>query len=469
VENPATLLSLADLTLKLFLPPNLRLRLLLPSIALIVAATMIPTALRHPSLSFVEYTFEPGDFFNNILLYMPLGIALSGLSLLRAVLCGLSLATTAELLQIGYIDRIPSPLDIASNALGTLVGYLAAVVWLRATGYDPQSLRIPRPIAAAAILVAIGGAIILVRHPPPSDFSNWNDTYELVAGNEVIGGRPWVGNISEFQIYPFAMASPEISDLAHQFAASENAGPPVEFPAGGLLPPLDLKTSYAHPLLTRSQDRKLYDELVRQNKLTLLVSFRTNDLEQAGPARIITYSHNVFTRNFTLGQIRNTLTFRLRTPSSGWNGSDPAIYTGAVLSPDHTAFVAAVYDGRISRLYVDGKSVAQADLGAKRPHLSRRILSWLPRSIPVRGIELGGSEGFLSGLLALGIFALCGVPRSPWMRLGAGALAGAAIGGFIWIFGISELLLAIRIVLECIGAGMVIAASIETRLEDATV
>ena len=175
---------------------------------------MIPTGLRHPSLRFIEDTFEPADFFNNILLYMPLGIALGGSSLLRAFLCGFSLSTIAELLQIGYIDRIPSPLDIASNTLGTLIGYLAAVLWLKTTGHDPQSLRIPRPIAAAAILVALCGAFLLVRHPPKSDFSNWSDTYELVVGNEVIGGRPWVGTISEFQIYPFAMASAEIADLA---------------------------------------------------------------------------------------------------------------------------------------------------------------------------------------------------------------------------------------------------------------
>ena len=187
---------------------------------------------------------------------------------------------------------------------------------------------------------------------------------------------------------------------------------------------------------------------------------RTSDLEQAGPARIVTYSQNMFSRNFTLGQIRDTLTFRLRTPASGWNGNDPAIYTGPVLSADHTEFVAAVYDGRISRLYVDGKPVAQADLSAKRPHLSRRILFWLPRSIPIHGIELGASEAFLSGLFALGIFALGGVPRSLWMRFGAGALAGSVIGGMIWILGISESSLGMRILLECVAAGIVIAASV---------
>ena len=59
-------------------------RLLAPAIALIVATTMIPVGLRYPSLRHIEYTFDPLDFLNNIVLYMPLGLALCGTSLRRA-------------------------------------------------------------------------------------------------------------------------------------------------------------------------------------------------------------------------------------------------------------------------------------------------------------------------------------------------------------------------------------------------
>jgi hypothetical protein len=196
--------------------------------------------------------------------------------------------------------------------------------------------------------------------------------------------------------------------------------------------------------------------------MTLLVSMQTNNLEQSGPARIITYSRDPGNRNFTLAQIHDTLTFRLRTPSSGMNGANPALYSGPVLSLDHPAFVAAVYDGRTSRLYVDGKLVAHADLGARRPRLPRRAISFLPREMPIREIELGASESLLSGLCSLGIFAFLGVPRRTSMRLFAGAAAGVAIGGAVWIFGVSESRLGIRILLECVATGMVIAASIET-------
>jgi VanZ like family/Concanavalin A-like lectin/glucanases superfamily len=452
--------------LKLLSPPALRLRLLLPSIALIAVATMIPAGLRHPSLSYVDNTFEGADFFNNILLYMPLGIALSGTSLVRTFLFGFSLSTSAELLQLGYVDRIPSLLDITSNTCGALLGYLAAVLCLRSTGYDPKSLRIPRPIAAAAILVAIFGSIMLVRHQPSSDFSDWSPTFHLAIGNELTGDRPWVGTISEFEIYPFAMAPSQISDLGRPAASSDSAektavNPPFELPPGGLIPPADYATHDGRPLFSRQEELKVYDTLVKGNQLTLLVWMRTSNLEQSGPARIITYSQDAFKRNFTLGQIRDTLTFRLRTPASGSDGTNPALYSGPVLSRNRTSLVAAVYDGRISRLYVDGKSVAQVDVGAKRPHLPRRVLLWLPGSIPIREIELGASETFLSGLFALGIFGLGGVPRRPSMRFFAGAAAGAAIGGTIWIFGVSEPGLGIRILLECVAGGLVIAASVD--------
>jgi hypothetical protein len=427
----------------------------------IVAATMIPVGLRHPSLRYIDNKFEAADFLNNILMYMPLGIALSGSSLLRTFLFGLSLSTAAEVLQMGYVDRIPSGADIASNTCGALAGYLVALVWLWATGIDPKSLRIPRPLAAVGIPAAIFGVILLVDHPTRSDFSNWSPSFHLALGNELTGDRPWVGTISEFQIYPFAMAPSQIDDLARQAAHADNTA----FPSGGLIPPANSQARYGRSLLSSDEELSFHDALVRQNQLTLLVSMRTNNLEQSGPARIITYSQDRDNRNFTLAQIHDTLTFRLRTLASGANGANPALYSGPVLSLNRTAFVAAVYDGRISRLYVDGKLVAHADLGARRPRLPRRLLPWLRRDMPIREIELGGSESLLSASFSLGIFAMVGVPRRRSTRLFVGVAAGAAIGGAVWIFGVSEPSLGLRILLECVGAGLVMAASVETEAE----
>ena len=200
--------------LNLFCPPGLRLRLLLPSIAVIVIGTMVPTGLRHPSLAYIDNTFTADDFVSNLVLYVPLGIALSGSSLVRAFLVGLTLSTSAEVLQLSYVGCIPSFVDIASSTCGAVVGYLAAMFWRRATGYNPVSLRVYRPLARAAIPIAILGTMMLLFHRPRSDFSNWDPTYHLAIGNELTGNRPWAGTISEAAIYPFAMAPSQIK--SHQ-------------------------------------------------------------------------------------------------------------------------------------------------------------------------------------------------------------------------------------------------------------
>jgi VanZ like family/Concanavalin A-like lectin/glucanases superfamily len=429
---------------------------------------MIPTGLRHPSLTFIDNAFHTSDVLNNLILYMPLGIALSGWSLTRALLYGLGLSTSAELLQLGYIDRTPSFADIASNTAGAVIGYLAARVFLSTGAKGPRSVGILRPVAAAAIPIAILGTLALLHNRPPSDFSNWNPGFQLAVGNELSGDRPWTGTISELAIYPFAMSPSQINDFVHQSRDSNAVEKiPGEAPIVGPLQAVDLSTHFGRPLLSPQDELRLYDTLTTSNQLTLLVAMRTSNLEQSGPARIVTYSADAWGRNFTLGQIRNTLTFRLRTPASGGNGVDPALYSGPVLSLNSTSLVAAVYDGRFSSLYVDGKRVAQADLGTRTPRLPRRILMWLPNSVPVREIELVGAEVLLSGLFAIGIFGLVGVPRRPLIRFFLGAAAGAAIAATIWTFAVSRPGLGSRILLECVGAGLVISASVETQTTNA--
>jgi hypothetical protein len=440
----------------------MRLHLLGPAILLIVAGTMIPTGLRHPSLSYIDNGFNLDDFVNNMFLYMPLGIALGGSSLLRAFLVGLSLSTGAEVLQLGYVDRIPSFVDIASNTSGAVAGYLAAKLFFR--GGQLSCLKLNRALAAAAIPIALLGTASLVHPLMASDFSNWSPSFQLAAGNELTRDRPWSGTISELSIYPFAMSAKQIEQLAHP-AADSNAtalyGPPV----AGPIKPEEEQLKHGSPLLSREENLRLYNALVAKNQMTLLVWLRPDNLEQTGAARIVTYSQNWKFRNFTLAQMRNTLTFRLRTPASGLNGTDPALYTGPVLSLDHTSFVAAVYDGRISSLYVDGKLGAHNDLGARRPRLPHRIWSWLPGSLPMREIELCGAEILLSGLFSIGIFALRGVPRRPLHRYLLGAAGGTAIGAIVWAFAVSEPRLGMRILLECIAAGLFISTSITEETE----
>ena len=148
--------------------------------------------------------------------------------------------------------------------------------WRKATGCNPVSLRVYRPLALAAIPIAIFGTMMLLLHRPRSNFSNWGSTFHLAVGNELTGDRPWTGTISEFAIYPFAMAQSQISDLNRRRSGSYPSEPPII----RLVP-----TGSGRPLFSRAEELRLYDGLVRTNQLTLLVSMRTSNLEQIGPVR----------------------------------------------------------------------------------------------------------------------------------------------------------------------------------------
>ena len=318
-------------------------------------------------------------------------------------------------------------MDVLSNTCGAVLGYLVARAILRGTRFDPRSLPVPRPVAMIAIVVAILGAVALVYRAPIADFSNWSPNAQLAL-------EPWDGSVSQLQIYPFAVTAAQIHDL----------GCTRTPPPGGMLP---------------NNDRTIQQALVRQNQLTLLVCLQSHDLGANRMRRIVTFgvSHN--DRNFALAQRGDTLNFFLRTPSSGPSGRASAARSGPVLIANRDTFVAAVYDGRVSRLYVDGQLAGEADLAARRPHLPGRVLSWLPQPLPVREIELGGAEAFLSGFLAAGILGTFGVPRNLLLRLLVGLAAGAVIGGIVWIVGVSAPHLGLRILLESVVAGLTIAVS----------
>jgi len=62
---------------------------------------------------------------------------------------------------------------------------------------------------------------------------------------------------------------------------------------------------------------------MKTNQLTVEAVLNAANLEQDGPARIISFSTDGHHRNFTLGQSADRLVFRLRTPRTGTNGSSP--------------------------------------------------------------------------------------------------------------------------------------------------
>ncbi len=106
------------------------------------------------------------------------------------------------------------------------------------------------------------------------------------------------------------------------------------------------------------------DELLEACKatsqLTIETVFTPATLDQRGPARIVSFSSNCVSRNFTLGQEGERLILRLRTPSTGDNGVNPET-TLCTLEANRTYHIVASYAPGDLRVFVDGAQVLRND------------------------------------------------------------------------------------------------------------
>ena len=308
--------------------------------------------------------WNPADIAENVLLYLPLGLVAGG-GVLRALLIGLALSTTAETVQLFSAGRFPGLLDIMANSAGAAAGSIIAA-GLRRCGWDPQSVAVPK--SAAWLLLGVGllcGAA-LIPIPVPEDFANWDPSCRLLFGDELNGGRRWQGEIPEAAI----LAGPVSPGVIQKLVAG---GPgsierlSSELPRTYLIRiPAHLDTRLKPVQEPAAVSKQLFTEVQPRGQLSILLWIATADQRQQGPARIVTFSRDALHRNFTIGQEHRRIVFRLRTPATGENGADPEAETAPVLTTGRMTFIAATYDGRYSRIYVDGRLSADIDLVAHR-------------------------------------------------------------------------------------------------------
>jgi hypothetical protein len=439
----------------------LRLRLLPTVLAAILVTTVIPVQLRHPSLSFLDLKIEKADILFNILLYLPLGIALGGAGFARCVLSGFLVSTGAEIWQFCCVNRMPSPVDVVSNTAGTLLGFLLIRLAANVVRWNGRSVLIPRGLAMAAIPVAVLGIVLLTAHREKADFSNWDSSFSLAVGDELTGGRAWQGTMSRLLIYAAALPQEQIEQLGkEQDGRAEGPKPAYQWmPENG-----EGQMKGRRILLNGEQAKSLFGKLTAGSDLSVVVWMRPENVTQGGPARIVTYSQDSFSRNFTLGQAGKSLVFRLRTPASGWNGTAPATHTGAVLAAKQDYVVAAVYDGTTSRIYVNGIAVGQTNLAARRPQLPRRVLRRMPPDLPIQDLELNVGEFCIGWLLGFGVMGLgprLGSTRRLWW---VGTAAGVGAGLVIWALAVSEPLWGLRMVALCTAGALTAMGSVRREM-----
>jgi VanZ family protein len=105
---------------------------------------------------------------------------------------------------------------------------------------------------------------------------------------------------------------------------------------------------------TESPPRRLYDDLTSSRGLAVEVSVTSSSTDQTGPARIVSYSTSIVSRNFTLGQDRRALVVRLRTTRTDENGT-PGLEVPEVFARGIRRHVAVTYDLKVLCVYVDGR------------------------------------------------------------------------------------------------------------------
>ncbi len=110
----------------------------------------------------------------------------------------------------------------------------------------------------------------------------------------------------------------------------------------------------------RGASRMLFYAAQESHEITLEVLIETADLDQDGPARILTFSQDGNLRNFTLGQSGAALVLRLRTPETGENGSSPETRLCAIQA-DVPLHVIVTYRPGELVAYLNGEEVQRTD------------------------------------------------------------------------------------------------------------
>ena len=342
--------------------------LLIASLSVIGVATIYPFRFVIPEGFSVksiagafEYSSIVKDYAQNVLLFIPLGVSIAAIagrqrlgiwSILSGFFIAAAVSTTVELTQLFLPTRVSNLTDIICNSLGGLVGaalyywhidlikFAIAVIKVDRHRLSLKSLSIA--IASYCTIVAMAIWILLVN----ANLSNWDEDFYLTIGNEITGDRPWNGYLNSLYISDRSLEQSQLTTNPDRFLShsddvivslkSTGEDPSLQnsehfdlfwydglstsnlttsdrvSEGSGILLNKDhwLKTPQPVPFINR--------QLKDSSEFSLFLDLATNDLTQRGPARILSLSNGIYRQNLLIGQMRQDLIFRLRTPITGY-------------------------------------------------------------------------------------------------------------------------------------------------------
>jgi len=150
-------------------------------------------------------------------------------------------------------------------------------------------------------------------------------------------------------------------------------------------------------VVAQDVDADLLNACKRSNELTIEATITPGDVTQNGPANIVSFSKDTRSRNFTLGQEKDTLVLRLRTPRTGSQGNKPQLNLCKVKARRPYHVVVTYQPGRLI-CYVDGKQVLSTD------RVNGDFSNWEPMHL-LFGDEWNGGRDWNGSLEGVAIYA----------------------------------------------------------------
>lgn len=148
----------------------------------------------------------------------------------------------------------------------------------------------------------------------------------------------------------------------------------------------------------------LAKRLRSSDEFSVLVWIRPENLEQEGPARILTFSKNSSERNFTVGQEKDRFEIRLRTTKTGKNGTPGLQTPGGSAGTRKTQLVFTWRKGGDALIYLDGREVVKKRIGGD-------LGNWNDTFTLAIGDEMSGSRLWQGDVTTAAIYDVVLTPK----------------------------------------------------------
>jgi hypothetical protein len=287
-----------------------------------------------------------------------------------------------EFLQQFLPSRDSSLVDVLSNTMGAVIGAQTYRAWGgSAKTHLAEFRRNASPALCVGLLVgcSIVGLLVSGVLQYGTRLGNWDPEFPLLIGNEGTGDRPWQGRVLRMELSDTAASEELVRDFAagspHRLHGGSIAA--INFAATAWSPDAaanvpsfvwvgreqtatststGVQVDREGWLQSRQAPREIARRIHASNEFTLRLVCASDNADQRGPARILSYSIDTEQRNFTLGQEGPDLVFRLRTPNTGPNGTHMPLVVPGVFSGPEVRDILVTYRGAMLRVAIASTS-----------------------------------------------------------------------------------------------------------------